>query len=246
MPLLTTGAGLFPAGSSFTPASLSGLIAWYKADTGVTNTGNNTAATAWADNSGQGNNLGTAGSDPKYFTAGFNGLPSVTFAAASGNLLQKLAFAIGTGNKASFFVVCQMLTGTTAFGRLISYSQSTGHNDFDNAGSAAAILRDAANNGFATYDNASQRCTTSISLATNYRLGMIFDGTNITPYVNGVAGTPSAYSSSWVSGGPLSIGNNFNQNAGWDGAVAEIVITNSDITSQVAQLDSYLQTRLGL
>jgi hypothetical protein len=54
------------SGGGFTPASLTGLIGWYKADVGVTNTGNNTPATAWADQSGNGNTLATAGSDPKF------------------------------------------------------------------------------------------------------------------------------------------------------------------------------------
>jgi hypothetical protein len=126
---------------------------------------------------------------------------------------------------------------------LVAYSKTAGFNDFDNPGSAAILIRDSSNNGIATYANSVEVVTAPITPSANHRLGIIFDGTNITPYVDGVAGTSGAYSHSWISGGPFSVGNNKNANAGWDGAVAEVVVATRDCTSQVTQLDNYFKAQ---
>lgn len=52
------------SGAPFTPASISGIVAWFRADLGITLNGSNISA--WADQSGNGNNLsqGTAAKQP--------------------------------------------------------------------------------------------------------------------------------------------------------------------------------------
>lgn len=70
---------------AFSPFSIVGstVTNWYKADSGVTNTGDNTNATAWADNSTLADNLTvTTGNTPKYYTNIQNSLPAVLFDGA--------------------------------------------------------------------------------------------------------------------------------------------------------------------
>jgi hypothetical protein len=69
----------------FTPASLPGLIGWYKADAGVFSDAGITPATnggtiqQWNDQSGHGNNLlqATSASRPTYTTGALNSLPVI-------------------------------------------------------------------------------------------------------------------------------------------------------------------------
>jgi hypothetical protein len=66
-------------GPPFTPASLPGLVAWYRSDLGITLNGS--TVSAWADQSGNGHHLtqGTGAQQPTYQAsdAGWNGRPSL-------------------------------------------------------------------------------------------------------------------------------------------------------------------------
>jgi VCBS repeat-containing protein len=232
--------------ASWTPASLgSALVAWYVADTGVTEAG--TGVSQWNDQSGNGFHL-TQGTDavrPSFSATGFNSLPAVVFAAANNDTLINAAFTgIGGGATGSFYIVGQMLTGTDAFGRALSYQASGDPNDEGSAGSAAIILRDNANNAIIAFATGAARCTAAaISLVTNYRLGMIFGGATVTPYVNNVAGTGGAYSTAFDATGTLNVGHA----TGWDGPIAEVVITNTALSaSDRNSLDTYFTTKWGL
>jgi hypothetical protein len=82
MPRLSLGLGVqnirkVGGGASFSPADLSGLSLWLKADAGVTLSGSN--VTAWADQSGNGKNA-TAIVSPIYATNSINGKPALVFA----------------------------------------------------------------------------------------------------------------------------------------------------------------------
>lgn len=248
MPLLTTGAGAFQAVSSFTPASLTGLIGWWKADTGVTGS----PVTAVADQSGVGHNLVNAGTVP-FNATGFNGHPAFDFSAANDAGLSANPFAIGTGNKGSVFVIGQMLTGTASGGRAACYSDlvDAGGVDYGADGSSAWIFRDATNNAIQTYRNGLGVVTTAISLATNYVLGCIYDGTNVTHYVNGATGSTTTINKNWVSAGTFAIGNGINAGGlvhlnAWDGPIAEVIVTNADNTANVAAIYAYAQSKYGI
>jgi hypothetical protein len=63
--------------ASFSPANLSGLSLWLKADAGVTLSGSN--VTAWADQSGNGNNVTVpdGGTPPVFESSQINGKPAI-------------------------------------------------------------------------------------------------------------------------------------------------------------------------
>jgi len=67
------------AGAAFTPASLTALKAWYRADLGVTDAGAG-AVSQWDDQSGNAHHLTEATNRPTYSaTSGANGLAGITF-----------------------------------------------------------------------------------------------------------------------------------------------------------------------
>lgn len=83
MPLLIAGPNRFlgrvAAASPWTPASISGLALWFKADALALNDGD--AVTTWPDSSGNGYDLSqsTTAAKPTYKTAILNSLPVVRF-----------------------------------------------------------------------------------------------------------------------------------------------------------------------
>ena len=70
----------------FIPKQINGCALWLRADLGVTLV--NSAVTAWADQSGQGNNV-VAGNAPSYIAQdpGYNGKPTLSFVGASSQSL---------------------------------------------------------------------------------------------------------------------------------------------------------------
>lgn len=94
-----------------TPSSISGLRAWYAADSGLTCTGgcsSGNPVTVWADKSTNANNL-TGVNGPTFQSAQVNGLPAVKFTAASTQ-----GFTFGTPvnlqTASTIFVVVKMTT----------------------------------------------------------------------------------------------------------------------------------------
>lgn len=89
------GPGLSPR-PPFTPPSISGCKLWLRADRGITLVSGNVSA--WADQSGNGNNVSqaTAGLRPPYVASdsNFNGRPSLTFSGVLGTYLAASGFSI--------------------------------------------------------------------------------------------------------------------------------------------------------
>ncbi len=233
MSLGFTQGSLLSSGVAWTPASLPNLLAWYKADTGVYSDAGVTLAT-----------------NTQYLSTGFNSKQTVKFTAATPTgMLTSTGLAIGTGTTASGFFVGQMLTGTVSFGRAIVYGPPADQ-DYSSGGRVWA-LRDDTNNAIEGY-NGSPFASQAVSLATNIRWGIVYDGVNGTSYLYNANPTASAVSSSIVSAGAIGVGievsfGNFGGTAGWDGPISEVVITTSAMSAgDRSSLDSYFQTKWGL
>jgi hypothetical protein len=248
--MLFTPPPLWKISASFTPADLTGLIAWYDATVDVYNDAGSTLATngqevvQWNDQSGNGYHLGKGATGPTYQTTGFNSLPTISFDASVPNKMLASSVSVG-GTVLSCFAVGQMLTGTESFGRILSYIDALGGGaDFDNDGSAAMLLRDSGNNGIAAYRNGALDAA-AISLATNYRLGSVFDGTNHNTYVNNVATGPTANSMSFGASGGLEVGDA--SGGSWSGPISEIVVFASAPDGATrTSLDDYFKTKWSL
>ncbi len=232
------------AGGGFSPTDIANLLGWWKADTGVTGS----PVTAVADQSGNGFNLGNTGTVP-FNATGFNGFPAFDYAVANNAALSVSSFDLGTSNLVSVFVVGQMKTGTASSGGLVCYGVGA-TNDYDTAGNAALITRSGASNVVETFAQG-QRATGNTSLATNYRIGVIYDGTQPKMYINNVAGTDvDIYSTNFTDNGVLVIGNRYLGSVGgaaWDGPVAEIVVYEAALDgTQRNNLDAYFVAKYGL
>jgi hypothetical protein len=96
MPRLSLGLGIqnFRKVGGKSPIPKSGLSLWLKADAGVTLSGSN--VTAWADQSGNGNNAtppdAVNGYEPLFVSNSVNGLPTIRFLDSSTSLLVTPSF----------------------------------------------------------------------------------------------------------------------------------------------------------
>src|SRR5260221_2651489 len=95
------------SGAAFTPASLTGLLAWYKADAGVTLSGSN--VTQWNDQTSNGYNLTPSTNPPTFSATGFNSKQGITFTnAGTLNLGTGVSVVNFGGTTGSFYVVCNL------------------------------------------------------------------------------------------------------------------------------------------
>ncbi len=107
----TDGAAL--RGTPAPPSS--GLQLWLKADTGVSVSGSN--VTAWADQSGNGNNYTTAAGTPQLLApgSGINGLPAIRFTdSGSGKQNCYLTGSFSPTSWAGFSIIYVVRTSATA------------------------------------------------------------------------------------------------------------------------------------
>lgn len=242
--------------SSWTPALLPGLVAWYKStngvyvDAGVTLATNGQTVQQWNDQSGLNNHLKqvTGGNRPTYQAAGFNSLSTVTLSSGTWMATTADSVAMGSGLVGSAFAVGQ----STVFGsnvRAISYVENGQTSDGVSNHSAAWLLNSSGTT-FASYRNGFFANDSSFSLNTNLRFGNIYDNTNDTNYVNNVAGTPVAATGlTWTSPGTILIGTASTTSPAnfWSGPLSEIVITNTALSSgDRLNLDNYFKIKWNL
>lgn len=89
------------------PGGVGSAFVWFKADAGVTNSGDGTDATAWADQSGNGYNAFLNGGPPTYYSSGGpNGLPGLAFDIVNGQNFTFTSPSIGEA-RTLFIVVSQ-------------------------------------------------------------------------------------------------------------------------------------------
>ena len=108
MPRLSLGLGAqtirkVGGGASFSPANISGLSLWLKADAGVTLSGS--FVTAWADQSGNGRHASSVDADPTYNSSDLNGKPTISLSS----------MAVGDNQSLSIYGNPMGASGTTAF-----------------------------------------------------------------------------------------------------------------------------------
>lgn len=255
-----TGAGLgAPSGGACSFPSLSNLVGRYKAnDPGVTVV--NGVVTSVLDLSGHGNNLiplGTLpgagnGDVPFNATSAYNGLPAFDFTEADqGALFTTVPATLPSSTSLSAFFVGRMTTNTDNFGGAVVLGVGTSA-DFNDPGNIAALTRNGTTSAAQTfYNNGAFSISGAISPATNMRLGVVISGGTATEYLNGssiaTAGSSTISLTSpnniiiggrWVAGGAPGF-------PSWDGPMLEIVVTSSDITSQVGALDTYFTCSYG-
>lgn len=252
--------GLTSGGGGFTPASLTGLIGWYKSDAGVYVDAGSTLATngqtvqQWNDQSGVGNHLSQATSArrPTYTTGLLNGLPGIVFVVANVQWIANQAIALG-GTTASAFVVAKTPSPGTNADRVVTFTATGQGLDFNNTGSGI-FLFSASSTSISGYRNSGALSNGTVVANTFMQLGSIYDGTNNTVYLGGTAQTPVANTSTFAATGALGIGGGVQTPPGstsgdstMDGTICEIVFTNTALSSgDRSSLNSYFTSRWGV
>jgi hypothetical protein len=249
------------ASGAWTPASLgAALVGWWDATTGVysdagsTLANNNDIVQQWNDQSGNGVNLsqGTSGSRPTYLTSGFNSsYKTIKFPNSSGAFwLESASNALTYGASCttiSTFVVCQLVSTTSQFGRVISYLGNGATLDY------LDVLAYAFGQHSSNSDISVHRTTPNIivdtrtAVSTNYRLGIIFDGANATFYVDNSAGTPAGNTGTFASTGTFRVAARDSGTDPFDILVSEVVTTKTALSlADRNSLDAYFTTKWGL
>jgi alpha-tubulin suppressor-like RCC1 family protein len=214
-----------------------GLVAWYKADSGVTQSGGNVSA--WTDQTGNYTVTQTGGNQPTYVASDLNGEPALRFngsqwlyngatmGAGANNDLTILAVeaSAAPGNKQFSFVLGSTSTGGSCrgFGYNGSETLDCYYAGFGGGATPAA-------NSFGTDEMTLDPTRT---IGTFYRNGVqtaTGTGLGLQDLTPGV--TVGAYS---------------NGNAPWQGDIAEVLVYDHQLTDeQLAQADGYLADKYGL
>lgn len=240
---LQTHAAFDPTASApFTPASLSGLIGWWKSDTGVfkdagvTPAANGDTVNQWNDQSGNGNNLKpqvTEAIGPIFNTSILNGLPALTFVFTSHMTLGLASVSLG-GTTASAFMVAKVAPTSASDGRLLVFQATGQANDFDNT-SSALFLDAQSTTAVRAFRNNGSLSNGTIVNNVFLQLGSIYDGANNTVYLGGTGQTPVASTGTFGATGQLVLGafmqGGVNVTNGVDGSICEVVLTNTALNS---------------
>ena len=235
MSCIAIGIDCFAGGAS-APMSIFGasLVAWYRADLGISL---GTGVSAWADQSGNGNNLqeSTGALQPVYMTAGgANGRPYLVGAQAT--LLKSVAaFPVLTGPFEQFFIVRATSSVLAVPGYL---------NDF---GNNTCIAFQTVTGSTAQQYNGSLSSTVAIPIGTDFLLESIWNGASSGLTVNNTTNeTSSPTSPTNTAGANLTLMNYAGGASGWVGFYYETFIINALATvAQRAAVRSYVASFYG-
>lgn len=244
--------------SVFAPPMLSSLRLWLDASDVSTLTGLSTVS-AWADKSGNSNNVSQAVSAQqpvRYITGnGLTGLSFTTPATASGNDAggQWFRGTFGTtitNNILSVFMVGSMNSGAQNFGRAVSLSQLT-QNDFVTGGGGMNIGRNGTTNALMMEANGAYTAASAVTLGVPFIAETVFDGANQIQVVNGTQTNTRAFTANFNIA-RSGIGFQAYQGVGsttgrWDGTINEVLVYNRALSTQDRQtVEGYLAWKYGL
>lgn len=237
-----------PAPAPFSLTNYGELSLWLDA-TDVAGTGTNPAngstVTTWVNKASGGTNASTFG-NPAFSSTGLNGRPCILSATSK---YIRGAISPNTGTTCTAFVVATMDgDATTQYGRLLSMVGNTG---FDYSGTSPFIpfVRNTPQTQSVSSWRGAYMSTKSIpAYDTAFYATSVADGTNITNYVNGVAGNTAASSGSFNLT-QYGIGSQPTGGIGdwWVGALGEFIVYKSALSSSDRQaVESYLANKWGI
>ena len=240
------GLGLMPrmvrASGGWTPASLgTTLKLWLRSDLGITLA---TGVSAWADQSGNGNNVSQSvtANQPLYNpTGGPNGKPSITCDGVSRLLLSNSTGVVARGNDRT--AVCLVQDAAPAIGKdVISFYQALNWTIRygGTAGSASTTSDEASYNTIGTYTPD----TNAHSVASTFHNGAV------SPYyIDNVSITQSAPAITSPESGPVSfyVGAGDNGAIVFNGQVNEVIVCDTVLSApQLALIHSYQMSFWGI
>ena len=221
-------------------------------DAGVTPAANNNNVAQWNDRSGNGRNAShaTVGERPNYQTGVLNGLPVIRFTAANGDRL--LSANVTSGNTASVFAVASWSSLSSSNPGII-HAAPTG-SAFSGTTTDKVIGMWVSNTGSnmvwgrGVQSNNTQRDipqATGTTINTFYSFANVYDGSNITQYVNNTGAGSVTYNGTLKSWSDFGIGRQASES--WDGDIAEVIAYNQSVNSaQRIIINNYLAAKYNL
>lgn len=233
------------AGGGFTPAFLTGLKGWWKADAGVFSDAGVTPATnggnvqQWNDQSGNSQHFIqlTGANKPTYNTNTLNSLPVVT---SAGSAFMDVATFAFSGTTVSVFLVVQATAGGGS--RAICYFTGA-----DTAGDAflAPFFNSLTNPADFSLGGIVSNGTV-VSGSWN-EIGSIWDGVNNTMYIGNAAQGAVANAPTFATNGDLRIFTSSNGANLMTGSIAEIIVTNGALNStDRGNVHTYFNSKWGV
>jgi len=214
------------SGSSptFSPLTIPGLMLWLRADLGVTlNSGN---VSAWADQSGQGNNAtqGTGADQPPLVSSGIGGQASLSFNGSSQFIKTGTLSAIPQTE----FVVA--MSNITSGGYATSDGTPAAHSLFVN------------NSASVKMGTAGGSLITALTNPLNPHMYCgLFNGSSSVVYVDAVP-TSGTMSNETNANLYIGVGSSL-----WNGQIAEVIYYSGQLTSaQIQQVFVYLSGRYNI
>lgn len=246
-------------GAAWTPATEgANLLAWWKSTAGVTGT---SPITAWADQSGNGytlspevSNCTGTGTNVILGATSFNtSHPGLTVdASIAGQCLAPAgAITVNSTNFSVFMSVAPWTTthGTINGGRLLSVCGTGQANDYDNTSSFVVQIN--TSGSIQSFGNSGALSeTASIADGSAHTFGLVFNGTNVSTYLDGtIVGSAQAWTGAIGGASGATIGF---LNGGCSGVigfyvgavVAELTLYKSVVS--VSNYASYATTTWGL
>jgi len=214
----------------FLPSDISNLSVWFKADAGVTATGLN--VTAWADQSGNGNNA-VAYNNPQVIANALNGNPVVFFNGAS----QYAGFPISLEQDTprTIFIVGK-------YNDLDGYQQgflSLGNDD------GYIFLQGDGEDKSYFYNNSGQIPAPTTYSVANYHMVTVNSGASATMSINGLAGDAEALDVPAILSGIIANRQGFSEYANCN--IAEIIIYNQGLSlTELDQVQKYLNYKYAI
>lgn len=98
------------------PSTVSGLVLWLEADVGVTGT---SPVTAWADQSGTGNNVAPFNTGPTLSSSGPNGHKAISFDGTDNTTIENRAASLGNAATGQT-LFCVLKTSSTGAGQIVA------------------------------------------------------------------------------------------------------------------------------
>lgn len=225
----------------------SGYVLHLRADLGVTQSG---TVSAWADQSGHGNNFAqaTGGAQPTYISAGGSGIGGqADMVYAGGQYLYGSTTDLVTTAMTAYIVT---KTSLISFGRA-AFGKTYNATEWVIGGGSSSDMRAAVGGNNNALSNG------AINDGTPRRYAVVWDqsvsGGLITEYVNGVAQTTTSTFAGTISGvDSNSIGAQVDTNPstfanGWFGNIPEVILWPAGLgSSDRAVVDAYLSARYGI
>ena len=231
----------------WTPSSLTGLLAWYKGDAGLTLSGS--TVVSWADQSVNANDLLQPPSAIVFpsVVSTLNGLSVVSFARDIGSFGLEtsagLRITLG-GTTLSIFMVALYNSGTS--NDSLSAFLATGDSNTFSTNTSVIPTYCPSDISVGAQRDAIELSSGATAPGTWTQLGSIFDGTNNTVYINNSAQTPAASSASFGSTGNLFVGSG-GPFVPFGGQIAEVIVTNTAVSSTDRNnINTYFTTKWGV